>query len=96
MKFAQNNHPTFLFGPTCLFGTWEWEGLKSPKMCWRNIGMVLKVVIIVFVIKYVFTVKHVLDQDDLLRFGKNGVIYKFDHVGGVGKWSTYVLTRPSS
>ena len=47
--------------------------------------MVPKVLIIVFVIKYVFTVKHVLDQDDLLRFGKNGVIYKFDHVGGVGK-----------
>ena len=46
--------------------------------------MVLKVVIIVFVIKYVFTVKHVLDQDDLFRFS-NGVIYKFDHVGGVAK-----------
>ena len=25
MKFAQNNHPTLLFGPsTCLFGTWEY------------------------------------------------------------------------
>ena len=24
MKFAQNNHPTFLFGPICLFGTWEY------------------------------------------------------------------------
>ena len=23
MKFAQNNHPTLLFCPTCLFGTWE-------------------------------------------------------------------------
>ena len=26
MKFAQNNHPTRLFGPTCLFGTWEYVG----------------------------------------------------------------------
>ena len=24
MKFAQNNHPTSLFGPICLFGTWEY------------------------------------------------------------------------
>ena len=24
MKFAQNNHPNRLFGPTCLFGTWEY------------------------------------------------------------------------
>ena len=24
MKFAQNNHPTSLFGPTILFGTWEY------------------------------------------------------------------------
>ena len=24
MKFAQNNHPTRLFGPTLLFGTWEY------------------------------------------------------------------------
>ena len=24
MKFAQNNHPTRLFGPTGLFGTWEY------------------------------------------------------------------------
>ena len=25
MKFAQNNHPTRLFDPTLLFGTWEKE-----------------------------------------------------------------------
>ena len=24
MKFAKNNHPTLLFLPTCLFGTWEY------------------------------------------------------------------------
>ena len=24
MKFAQNNHPTLLFSPTRLFGTWEY------------------------------------------------------------------------
>ena len=24
MKLAQNNHPTLLFGPSCLFGTWEY------------------------------------------------------------------------
>ena len=24
MKFAQNNHPTRLFGPIRLFGTWEY------------------------------------------------------------------------
>ena len=24
MKFAQNNHPTRLFGPTRLIGTWEY------------------------------------------------------------------------
>ena len=24
MEFAQNNHPTLLFGPTCLFGTLEY------------------------------------------------------------------------
>ena len=24
MKFTQNNHPTRLFGPTCLIGTWEY------------------------------------------------------------------------
>ena len=29
MKFAQNNHPARLFGPTCLFGTWEY-GISFP------------------------------------------------------------------
>ena len=24
MKFAQKTHPTRLFGPTCLLGTWEY------------------------------------------------------------------------
>ena len=29
MKFAQNNHPTHLFGPTRLFGTWEYETFNN-------------------------------------------------------------------
>ena len=29
MKFAQNNHPTLLFGPACLFGTWEYNGART-------------------------------------------------------------------
>ena len=36
MKFAQNNHLTRLFGPTLLFGTWEyfaknWMGNYAPE-----------------------------------------------------------------
>ena len=31
MKFARNNHPTLLFGPTCLFGTWEYETFQNVK-----------------------------------------------------------------
>ena len=30
MKFAQNNHPTRLFGPTLLFGTWEYGRPMKP------------------------------------------------------------------
>ena len=29
MKFAQNNHPTLSFGPTCLFGTREYENCDA-------------------------------------------------------------------
>ena len=33
MKFAQNNHPTRLFGPTCLFGTWEYSKASCHIVC---------------------------------------------------------------
>jgi hypothetical protein len=29
MKFAQNIHPTRLFGPTRLIGTWEYVNTKA-------------------------------------------------------------------
>ena len=32
MKFALNNHPTLLLGPTCLFGTWEYVSTFSSLM----------------------------------------------------------------
>ena len=32
MKFAQNIHPTRLFGPTCLIGTWEYK-IFLPETC---------------------------------------------------------------
>ena len=31
MKFTQNNHPTRLFGPTRLIGTWEYLNLVETK-----------------------------------------------------------------
>ena len=32
MKFAQNNHPTRLFGPTRLFDTFEYRKVASSNM----------------------------------------------------------------
>ena len=31
MKFTQNNHPTRLFGPNRLVGTWEYQAVSPMK-----------------------------------------------------------------
>ena len=46
MKFAQYNHPTYLFGPTLLYiwhlGTWEYQKLFWPFTVWINCSSDLK------------------------------------------------------
>ena len=32
MKFTQNTHPTHLFGPTCLIGTWEYITYRTQEL----------------------------------------------------------------
>ena len=36
MKFNQNNHPTRLFGPTCLIGTWVYSHLSNNHGGWNK------------------------------------------------------------
>ena len=40
MKFAQNNHPTRFFGPTRLFGTWEYVKMCLFTMNWMKCNIV--------------------------------------------------------
>ena len=42
MKFTQNTHPTRLFGPTRLIGTWEYQVLTNDdEVCIPSLSSIL-------------------------------------------------------